>query len=305
MIAPLSSFHPDAQPLGRINGFPVYLTTVIVAVLSVFMILCSVAGERLVTALAFVPNLPGSHWQLWRWVTYPLVAGPSIWFVIEMYLLFRFGGELERTFGRPAYTRLLLGLLLLPPALLTVANLIHPATIRPLGGTEFSYICVFLGFCLLYPGVCFFCSLPWLTAKVVAPVILGISMLQYLSGNDFAGLGLLAANCVLTYVVLRRAGLSPRFEGLTEKVREALPKPKPQSRSGGQRASTGGSSRRNNDPKAVYEPKIRPHQDLYPEKKAVRDIDALLEKIGREGLDSLTPAEREALQRASAKLKEE
>ena len=49
----------------------------------------------------------------------------------------------------------------------------------------------------------------------------------------------------------------------------------------------------------------KPREELYPEKKAVRDIDALLDKIGREGMDSLTAEERAALQAASAKLKEE
>lgn len=58
-------------------------------------------------------------------------------------------------------------------------------------------------------------------------------------------------------------------------------------------------------PAEIYKPKIKPRQDLYPEKKAVVEVDTVLDKIHREGMQSLTPAEREALQRASAKLKEE
>lgn len=319
MLNPLSSYHPDAQPLGRINGYPVYLSTVIVAALILMMVVCSFGGSTIVEFLRFSPNLPGSHWQLWRWITYPLVAGPSIWFAIEMFLLFRFGGELERIFGRKAFTRLMLGLLLLPPLLLTLANWVLPLSlwsadsrIRPLAGTEMSYFCVFLGFALLYPGAVFFCSMPWLTAKVVAPIFFAIRVLQYIAPNDWAGLVVFVANCGLTYAVLRQAGLSPRFEAISGALREAMPKRLP--RVGSSAGSSPGNSppgaprRRVIAPKSPvekYQPKIKPREDLYPEKKAVREIDQLLDKIGREGIDSLTPAEREALQRASAKLKEE
>lgn len=318
MLNPLSSYHPDAQPLARINGYPIYLSTAIVGVLSVMMVVCAFGGSAVMERLGFFPGLPDTEWELWRWVSYPAVALPSIWFVIEMFLLFRFGGELERIFGRKAFIRLMAGLVLMPPLLLTLANWALPPALwsaasrmRPLAGTEMSGFCVFLGFALLYPGAVFFSSLPWLTAKVVAPIFLVIQVLQFIARGDRAGLVLFLANCVLTYAVLRHAGLSPRFEAITGALREAMPQrlALPGAAQSPSQANLPGSPRRrvvaDKSPAGTYQPKIKPREDLYPEKKAVREIDQLLDKIGREGLASLTPEEREALQRASAKLKEE
>ena len=48
---------------------------------------------------------------------------------------------------------------------------------------------------------------------------------------------------------------------------------------------------------------MKPKADLAPERKAVEEVDLILEKIARSGMGSLTEAERAALQRASSRLK--
>lgn len=57
-------------------------------------------------------------------------------------------------------------------------------------------------------------------------------------------------------------------------------------------------------PRKKYEPKIRPKPEIDREHPAVVEIDALLEKISKEGFASLTAEEKQALDRASAELKE-
>ena len=52
----------------------------------------------------------------------------------------------------------------------------------------------------------------------------------------------------------------------------------------------------------IYEPKIVPRPELRQDRKAVVNIDAILEKISRSGLDSLTADERTQLERASTEL---
>ena len=57
------------------------------------------------------------------------------------------------------------------------------------------------------------------------------------------------------------------------------------------------------DPGLIYEPKIVPRPELRQDRNAVLNIDAILEKISRSGLDSLTADERKQLDRASTELK--
>ena len=56
--------------------------------------------------------------------------------------------------------------------------------------------------------------------------------------------------------------------------------------------------------KQKYQPKIKPRAELDREHPAVVEIDALLDKISREGFGSLTDDEKKALDRASSELKD-
>ena len=296
-----NSYSPDSQPLGYYKGHPVYLATVLVAahiVMMLFGVILPGIGQELV----FAPGQIGSWAQVWRWVTYPFVHQVSLWFVIEMLFLFRFGMEIEKVFGRRALAKLYGGLVLLPPLLLTLLY-VGFGTPYTLFGTSFSHFCLFLGICMLYPGALMFCSLPWLTLKLAGSIMLGVYVLSDLAARDWTHLLLMLANVGLTYFILRQAGLTPRFEAIQDAIRGALPARRP--------AAPAPPARRQKNPgdspakpSKYYEPKIKPKPDLAPERKAVEEIDGLLDKIARHGIDSLTAEEKAALQRASSKLKE-
>ena len=288
-----NSYNPDSQPLGHYKGYPVYLATVLVAVHVLSMLIGVVSPQGYLQGLMFAPGWFGSWAQIWRWVTYVFVQQPSVWFILEMFFMFRFGMEIEKVFGRPTLAKLYAGLVLLPPVLVTLGYLISGNPGYPLAGTGFSHFCLFLGICLLYPGALMFSSLPWLTLKLAGSLILGIYVLMDMAQRNWTHLGLMLANVALTYVILRRAGLTPRFEAIQEAFRNALPSPaKP------------ASPRRESGRALTYEPKIKPKTDLAPERKAVEEVDAILDKIARSGMDSLTAAEKAALQKASSRLKD-
>jgi membrane associated rhomboid family serine protease len=295
-----NSYNPDSQPLGHYKGHPVYLATVLVAAHIVTMLL-GVIVPSIKPELVFAPGVFGSWAQIWRWVTYPFVQDISIWFVIEMFFLYRFGIEIEKVFGRRALARLYAGLILLPALLVA---LLYGAfgTTYTLFGTNFSHFCLFLGICMLYPGALMFQSLPWLTLKVAASILLAVYILSDLAARDWTHLLLLLSNVALTYGILRHAGLTPRFEKIQDAIREALPAKRQPVTPSPRRArpSSDGTAK----PSKYYEPKIKPKPDLAPERKAVEEIDALLDKIARHGIDSLTAEEKAALQRASSKLKD-
>ena len=297
-----STYNPDSQPLGHFKGYPVYLATVLVAVHVLTMLIGVFSPQTFLQGLMFAPGWFGSWGQIWRWVTYVFVQQPSVWFIVEMFFMFRFGMEIEKVFGRPTLAKLYAGLVLLPPLLVTLAVLATGGPGYPLAGTGFSHFCLFLGICLLYPGALMFCSLPWLTLKVAGSLLLGIYILMDLAGRNFSHLGLMLANVVLTYIILRHAGLTPRFGAIQEAFRNALPSPR--TKPAPARRVEAAPGRSAPATSKYYEPKIKPKTDLAPERKVVEEIDGLLDKIARSGMESLTAAEKAALQRASSRLKD-
>lgn len=297
-----NSYNPDSQPLGHFKGYPVYLATVLVAVHVLSMLIGVASPQTFIQGMMFAPGWFGSWAEIWRWVTYVFVQQPSIWFILEMFFMFRFGIEIEKVFGRRALAKLYAGLVLLPPLLVTLAYLATGGPGYPLAGTGFSHFCLFLGICMLYPGALMFCSIPWLTLKVAGSLLLGIYILMDLAARSFGHLGLMLANVVLTYIILRQAGLTPRFEAIQDALRNALPSPKPKAQPS--RLTGGASPKASSSSSRYYEPKIKPKPDLAPERKAVEEVDAILDKIARSGMESLTAAEKAALQNASSRLKD-
>lgn len=304
-----NSYNPDSQPLGHYRGYPVYLTTVLVGVHILSMLVGVLSPAVVAESMIFAPGWIGNWAQVWRWVTYAFVHQPSLWFVLNMYFLFRYGMEIEKIFGRKTLARLYGGLILLPPLLVTVFYMLGGGRTPgyPLQGTDLSHFCMFLGFCMLYPGALMFCSLPWLTLKLAGSIFLAIYILSDIASRQWIHLVLMLSNLGLTYAILRRAGLTPRFEAIKDALREALPSRRPAA-STPPRLPGQPQPRRRSEPAATpsryYEPKIKPKPDLAPERKAVEDIDAILDKIARSGMDSLTDAEKSALQRASSRLKD-
>ncbi len=315
MFLPLSTYHPDNQPLGQFKNFPIYLVTVLVAVHVVSMLSGVVIGRQpYVEMLQFAPNTFSPFAQPWRWVTYAFVQVPTVWFLIEMYLLYSFGRQIEGDFGRRVFLRIYAALIILPPLLATVAFLAGVGSSQVFAGSNLSTFCLFMGICLVNPGAPLF-GIHWLPLKLVGPLLLGISVLSYLADRDGVGLIVLLSCVLLLYKMLRAYGLPARFGDVKEAFRDALParKAKPVPTTSHGKTSDGKTSDGKIYPKSAakpkeaskyYEPKIKPKPDLAPERKAVEEIDGLLDKIARLGLDSLTAEEKAALQRASSKLKD-
>ena len=122
--------------------------------------------------------------------------------------------------------------------------------------------------------------------KYVAGAVFGIYLLQSVYSRDGLGAALLIASVSLTYIIMRRYGLTPRFTRVTEAVSAALPRP-----------------RRKPAPALPYKPKVLPRPAVGEDRTPVAKIDAILEKISRTGLDSLDDWERRELERASSELK--
>lgn len=155
----MRSFSPnEPEPITWIAGRPVHAAVFVVLIYVASMIVTTVLMALRINAplaqLAFDSNavLGG---EVWRVATYAVLNPPSIWFVIDMFLLARFGLELERFFGRPIFIALFAGLYFVTPLLFTALGFWYPTQL--LGQT--GALGMFIAFATLYPNVVFFFDL--------------------------------------------------------------------------------------------------------------------------------------------------
>lgn len=271
----------DYKPVTWMGRFPVDVTTILVAA----HVICAVLGCIVIAIPPFAGALNLLIFdsakifyggQVWRELTYAFVHSPFgtnlLWFAIEMYMLFAFGREVERYIGQRPYIVLYALLLLLPPLLLTVWGLFQRAG---LAGSPAIHFGIFIAFATIYPSAELFLRV---TAKWTAAILAAIYTLMLLPEHAWAQISVIWISVAAAFLFVRGRGAGPElqwwehFKGLFQPKPTFHVVPKPQTR-------------------RVIEP-----EDVYT------SIDPILEKIARSGINSLTPAERRALDRARSKL---
>jgi membrane associated rhomboid family serine protease len=265
----------DYQPVTWVGRHPVHVTTLLVAV-HVFtaIVACFLGGAGILGHLAFDSAFVLQGGEFWQLATYAFVHSPSalLWFAVEMYMLFVFGREVERFIGRRAFIVLYLSLLLAPTVLLTLWGL---SARTGIAGSPALHFAIFIAFAAIYPNVELLLRIQ---AKWVALALAGISTLQLLAYRDWSAMAVLWVSIAVAFFFIWMRGVGPELEWWGNLKSRWQPKPKfhvvPRS-----------SPRRVVEPENVHE-----------------SIDPVLEKISRQGINSLTASERKALDRARARL---
>jgi len=271
----------DYQPFGYLGRIPLYFTTILVIVYVAAMVtiaLCTAGNVAdLPRLLAYDSEAIRRHFEFWRFFTYPLVDFPSIWFAVEMYLLYSFGREVERFIGRASFGMLYLSLIVLGPCLLTAVSPWAPG-LPPLMGSQTVDFALFIAFCTIYPNVEIFFTLK---AKWIAAILLGINSLQLLAGHAVIALLVFWGTCLAAFLFIKylRGHISFSLRDFFRNRRSrrslhSLPKPRP-------------------------DLLVKPPS---PRDGVIESIDPLLDKIAKHGIASLTPRERERLEEARAEL---
>ena len=260
-----SSNFNDYGPITWFRRTPIYATAILVAALAVGMFLTVILSAIGVRSEWFVFS-PFSFWKqagLWQLLTYPLLGKPDFFFVIGLFFFYRFGVDVERELGRTRFYQLLAILWGVPPLLLSVEWWIGLGNGYCFGSYNLS-IGFFVAFASLYPNLSFW---NWITMKWLAFAGIFLSTLNYLPEHDWLGLFGLLATCGVAFGYIRFLKQGVGFPAMIKSFFRRKPKFKVVPK-----------------PKATWN---------------VHDsIDPLLEKISKSGLASLTPAEREQLQRA-------
>jgi membrane associated rhomboid family serine protease len=271
----------DYQPVTWVGRHPVHVPLLLVAVHVVLMVVAcflSAFGAAGFLGLFIFDSAQvlvlGRVWQI---VTYAFVHLPSsgmalLWFAVEMYMLFAFGRELERFVGRRAFIVLYALLLWVPTVFLTIAGLWGRFG---LAGSAALHFGIFIAFAAIYPNVE---MLLRIQAKWVALILAAIGTLAALANHDWASLIVIWTTIAtaVSFVWLRGAG--PELEWWNGVKSRWQPKPKFQ-----------------------VVPRSTPRRVVEPE-NIHESIDPVLDKISKQGINSLTASERRALDRARNRL---
>ncbi len=264
----------DHQPLMWVRDYAVYAAHFIVGVFVASMIVTTVMmaanSGHLLSWLTF-DSVDVLNGQVWRVLTYGLVNPPSLNFVIDMVMIVWFGRELEKFFGRRIFLRFYAGLYLLMPVLFTLIGLRWPMHLAGESGA----LATFIAFATLYPNVMMMFNV---LTKWVAIVLVAVYTLVALAYHDWLGLFSLWVTTAYAY------GFVCYQQGRITLPSFRLPRPKP---------------------------KLRVLPDFKAEKtieinatkeNSASEMDALLDKIARSGLASLTVKERSQLAKAREEL---
>lgn len=265
----------DYQPVTWVGRHPVHVTTLLVAGHAFAAIVaCFLGGAGILGHLAFDSTLVWQGGEFWQLATYALVHSPStlLWFAVEMYMLFVFGREVERFIGRRAFIVLYLLLLLAPTVLLALWGLSNPSFIAGSAALHFG---IFIAFVTIYPSVDLLLRIQ---AKWVALALAAISTLQLLAYRQWSSMAVLWVTIAAAFFFIRLRGIGPELVWWSDLKSRWQPKPKFQ-----------------------VVPRSAPRRAAEPE-NVHESIDPVLEKISKQGINSLTASERKALDRARTRL---
>jgi membrane associated rhomboid family serine protease len=270
----------DYRPLFWFQGRPVHANTLLVIGHVVLFIACGIGisffGLPAVESALGLNTAAVWHGQVWRLFSYvafdPMFfARMSFWFLWSMLVLYFCGREVEQLVGRKAY-------LIFYAALIVVPSLVLCALGFFLG--PFFYLnCaevifgVFIAFATVYPG-----AMPsmWISIPVwvLAWIFLGISTFLDFVDRDLVSILMLWTSSAVGYLGMRYLGAGRGLNWLTNWVEERR----------AQRLAR------------------RRQFKIVTDRQATESIDAILEKISKQGVGSLSAQEKAALERARAKL---
>ncbi len=251
--------------------------------------------------LWFAPVLV-RDFEVWRLVTWPIATEPAIWPLLGIVFFWLFGQQLESLFGRAKFVTWVLALTVVPAVILTVLG--------PLGASidfmvQFGLSNLFLGgiwvYAATYPGVKWFEVIP-LWALAAAFTVL--NLLQFTGTGANGRVIFLLVSIAVALVAGRSLGLATGWpiphlplDGVgAGSSGRSKKKPKPK-RSAGSPKSRGVVQGPWKNAPAPMPPPTAPS----PADQA--ELDSLLDKIGANGMDSLTGDEKKRLNDLSKRLR--
>ncbi len=268
----------DTLPFTWIGRVPVYATTVLVLLDLVGMFTTVILHSAHVPVdryFAFVPFLFWKEWYLWTLFSYPLLSFPSFFYIFGLFFLYNYGIGVESYLGRRVFLRIVTLLFFFQPLLSSVLWLMGMDVLC--AGIFLTAVGLFVAYATLYPNAEYW---NWITMKWLAFAGIFLTSLMYVSDHLWGELIMLLAVCGLAHALVRYERghwnlPTIRFPSRRPKLR-VLPRPSA--------------------------PRRRIPREELEEGSSDTEVDALLDKIAKSGIGSLTASERARLEKARQEL---
>ena len=298
-MQPFRNFGESDDPWFRV-GQVAATTTVIVSAMSVaYMFVWAFEGlDHPITTKLHLNSEPwhGSVGQgeIWRLVTWPLPMAPSLWSLLLVAVFWMLGSQLEALMGRRRFTFFLLVLTVVPALVMTALEFADISGFAH--GLRYVELGILVAFATQYSSIRFWPGIP---AWGLAGIIVGMAMLQAISNRTPYEFVLTVTMTLLAPLMLRALGHAEQHEW--------IPKfPLPAKLGSGQYHRPPTRQRKRPQPRqrSTHLSSVPPPPPPPGDVAAQAKIDALLDKMGEHGLESLTEAERRTLEDLSKRLRD-
>lgn len=268
------------DPWFRIGNLDVTTTTFVCLLVAVSMFVWALSPKLLEPLVLWPPDVRSG--QIWRVATWPLANEPTIWGVVGIAVFWLVGNELERVTGRVKFAWLLVAITVGPGIVGALLDL-------PAAGFRYVQFAVLLVYIAEYPMTRFFFNIP---AWVFGAVFVGIEILQRVGLRDGRGLVFLFVSLAIAAVAARSIGLFHQYAWIPSLGRGG---------SGGSTPKKSKKVKTSRGSNQVVQGPWAPPGGPSPADQA--ELDALLDKIGASGMESLSKGEKQRLNELSKRLR--
>lgn len=283
---------PD-EPWFTIGSFGVN-TSAFAALLGGLSIVLYALSKPTVVDLAMLPASV-RRGQIWRLVTWPMAnLQVDVWLVVGVFLIYWFGRDVERLIGRVRMAQLLLLVVVVAAATAFILD-------TPLAGVRLIEHACLIAFAVEFPRAQFFFGIP---ARIVALIVIGIDVVRYIGDRYWEGVAITFAVVAAVLLALRAMGLAVDLPWIPKLPMLGAKKTHPTraSKSAPTKAKSVKPGRRSKADLRIVDTSSRPSDSP---RGTPSGIDALLDKISAQGIESLTPDERRQLEQTSNRLRDD
>ena len=291
---PSRRFGYSDDPWFRIGGYPVSTTAFVVGLGVISMIIWGIEGRfgpifgGLVLVSEDYRTDLGSvlEGDIWRLITWPIPNEPHFWTIILFAIFYMLGSQIESLLGRWRFAFFLIALTLVPAVIVTAMEAV--AGINGwAAGLRMAQVGVLVAFAAQYAHARFWPGIPgW----VIAVVIVGLDAIRALGTRNWFALVVLACTVVVALLGIRAFGHATNLTWI----------PKLSMASGSSQHATESRPSRSR-----RRSRGRDHLRSVPQagESVSPEIDALLDQVSSQGLDSLTRKQRKQLEAHARRLR--
>jgi len=270
------SSYSNNTPLTTWNNVPIYLTTILTGCFALGLLFSLLAGLGITMALFGAPIPLHPLWSVWRLFTYILVDRVSYFTLFSIAFFYWACLGIETHLGRPALVRLLVMLVLMNPLVSLLWYWIAHQPSENIGAYTF-LAGLITSFATLYPNSEGWFGLPfkWIAA---ASIFLGVIVI--VREGTMIELVQLLACCAAGFAFINHAKEMEYDDAIpfTTRIKNLFPRKKAKFR-------------------VLPDPESTPVRRPVVESADDVEMDALLDKIAKNGMASLTAKERSRLEK--------